>query len=85
MAVCATCGGTEDVRLYERRDAPGEQRAWWCVDCCYFAVRLSGIALDPVPRWIERAALNELPPKPVDDPLDRPVAFGRRATDRVFG
>ncbi len=84
MPSCANCGALENVRLYQRRDAADEPRSWWCVDCWYFAVRLQGIAMDPVPRWVERAALHELPPRPVEDRPDRRVSFGRRATDRVL-
>ncbi len=83
MPSCATCGGAEDVRLYEPREARAEpQRWWWCVDCAYFAVRLGGIAADPVASWVERAALHRLPARFVEDPRDRRSSPGRRATDR---
>jgi hypothetical protein len=83
MPSCATCGGTEDVRLYEARAAGTERpRWWWCVDCAYFAVRLNGIAADPAASWIERAALHRLPARLVGDPRDRRLSPGRRATDR---
>jgi hypothetical protein len=86
MPACTTCGGTEDVHLYERHDARYEPRSWWwCVDCSYFAVRLNGIASNPVAPWVERAALHGLPPKPADDPRDRRASAGRRATDRGQG
>ena len=85
MPACSTCGGTEDVHLYERRDVRDAPRSWSCLDCVYFAARLQGVRVEAVPRWVERAALHGLPLKPVDDPLDRRVSFGRRATDRVLG
>ena len=85
MPVCATCGALDDVRLYERRDVPDGRRSWLCPDCWYFAVRLQGVAPDPVPRWVERATLHELPPRPVEDRSERRVSPGRRATDRALG
>ena len=82
MRACTTCGGTEDVQLYERHDPRYEPRTWWwCVDCAYFAVRLNGIAADPV----DRPALHGVPPTPTDHPRDRRVLAGRRATDRRYG
>jgi hypothetical protein len=86
MPSCTTCGGTEDVHLYERHDDRYEPRTWWwCVDCSYFAIRLNGIAANPVAGWVERAALDGLPPKPLDVPRDRRSSAGRRATDRRYG
>jgi len=85
MPACASCGAPDHVRLYQRRDAPDETPSWWCADCRYLAGRLNGAALDPVPRWVERATLHELPPRPVEDRLERRVSLGRRATDRVLG
>jgi hypothetical protein len=85
MSACTTCGSTDVVRLYQRRDAPDAPRSWLCVDCVYFAARLQGIALDPVPAWVERAALRELPLRPVEHRLDRRVCVGRRASDRAVG
>jgi hypothetical protein len=86
MPACTTCGGTDDVHLYERHDPRYEPRTWWwCRDCSYFAVRLNGIAADPVAGRAEWAALHALPPKPVEDPRDRRVSAGRRATDRRHG
>ncbi len=83
MPTCTTCGGTEDVHMYERHDPRYEPRTWWwCVDCSYFAIRLNGIAADPVARWVERAAIDGLPPRPLDAPRERRVSAGRRATDR---
>jgi hypothetical protein len=84
MPSCATCGETEDLRLYERRDAPGEERWWWCGGCSAFAARLQGMTADPVPRWVERASLHGLPARTVEERPDRRTGFGRRATDRVF-
>ena len=85
MPSCATCGGTEDVRLYERRDARDAPRWWWCVDCWSIAVRSSGIAADHAPSWVERAALHRLPARPVEDPRDPRVYAGRRVTDGRIG
>ena len=85
MPSCATCGGTDHVRLYVLRDARGESGRWWCLDCAYFARRLSGIRADVAPAWVERAALRELPTRPLfEGTADRRVNVGgRRATDRV--
>jgi hypothetical protein len=77
---CATCGGSAELRLYELRDQ-GDIRRWWCVDCAYFNRRL-GIAADLAPAWVERAALRQLPSKPVDVARNRLVFAGRRVTDR---
>ena len=84
MPSCATCGGTDDVRLYERRDAPDAPRWWWCSTCAYYTARIQGITADPVPRWVERAALHGLPPRPVEERRDRRVGVGRRATDQAM-
>ena len=86
MPACTTCGGTEDVHLYERHDARYEPRTWWwCLHCSWFAIRLNGIAADPVTRLVERTASHGLPPKLMGDPRDRRVSAGRRATDRGLG
>ena len=86
MPSCATCGGTEDLCLYERHDPRYEPRRWWwCVDCSYFAVRLNGIAAEPVAASVERAGLERLPSRPMEDRRDRRVSAGRRATDRGYG
>src|SRR5258706_6731917 len=78
---CATCGGSAELRLYELRVDQGDVRRWWCVDCSYFNRRL-GVGADLAPAWVERAALRQLPVKPVDEALDRRVLAGRRVTDR---
>jgi hypothetical protein len=85
MPSCATCGGTEDVRLYERHDDRDAPRWWWCVDCSSLAARHDGIAVDHAPGWVERAALHRLPARSVEDPLYRHAYAGRRATDRRLG
>ena len=73
MPSCATCGGTEDLCLYERHDPRYKPRRWWwCIDCSYFAIRLNGIAADPV-------ALSTWP---IDERRDRRLSAGRRRTDR---
>lgn len=86
MPACSTCGGTDDVRLYRRHDVDYEARTlWWCVKCSYVAGRLNRVAAEPVARWVERAVLHGLTPKPVDVRWDRRVSVGRRATDRGYG
>jgi hypothetical protein len=77
---CATCGGTSELRLYELQVDHGDVRRWWCVDCSYFNRRL-GVGADLAPAWVERAALRQLPLKPVDMARDRRVLAGRRVTD----
>ena len=82
MQTCASCGTTQELRLYELRDDLVEPRRWWCVGCFSWARGL-GVEADLVPVWIERAALHRLPAKPTDAIVDRRVAFaGRRASDR---
>jgi hypothetical protein len=78
VPTCATCGGSDEPRLYE---VPGEGRQWWCVDCAFFHRRL-GVEATLAPAWVERAALGQLPWKPVDATRDRLVFSGRRLTDR---
>jgi hypothetical protein len=77
---CATCGGCVELRLYELNGDQGDIRRWWCVDCAYFNRRL-GIRADLAPAWVERAALRQLPSKPVDVVRDRIAFAGRRVTD----
>lgn len=81
MPTCATCGGSAELRLYELQGDQGDVRCWWCVDCSYFNRRL-GVQADLAPAWVERAALRQLPSKPVDVVRDRRIfAAGRRVTD----
>jgi hypothetical protein len=80
VLACATCGGSAELRLYELHGDQGDVRRWWCVDCSYFNHRL-GVEADLVPVWVERAALRQLPSKPVDIVRDRLVSAGRRVTD----
>ena len=83
MPICATCGTTQDLRLYEVRGVGDEPRRWWCGGCRFLGRRL-GVQADPVPVWIERAAMRSLPPKPIQvSPERRLAASGRRATDRA--
>jgi hypothetical protein len=84
MPTCATCGGTEDLCLYERHDPRYQPRRWWwCVDCSYFAVRLNGIAAEPVAPWDERAEPDRAASGAMGVLHDRRRSAGRRATDRV--
>jgi len=80
LPTCATCGGSEELRLYELRVDQGDVRRWWCVDCSYFNRHL-GVGADLAPAWVERAALRQLPSKPVDGARDRRVFAGRRVSD----
>jgi hypothetical protein len=80
MANCATCGTTQELRLYLLRG--DDRRRWWCLGCFSLARRL-GVDADLAPVWIERAALYRLPLKSIDARFDRRVASaGRRASDR---
>jgi hypothetical protein len=81
MASCATCGATEGLRLYQLRGDFDEPRRWWCADCSILA-RAQGIEADPAPVWVERAAMWQLPLKPIDVRRDGLIIAGRRATDR---
>lgn len=81
MPSCATCGGSDELRLYELRGDDVDVRRWWCVDCSSFNRRL-GVVADLAPAWVERAALRRLPMKPVDVIRDRLVLAERRVTDR---
>jgi hypothetical protein len=64
MQCCTTCGTTEDLRLYEVHDEDHVERRWWCLECLFSARRL-GVMADLAPAWIERAALHQLPMKPL--------------------
>ena len=86
MPSCASCGGTEDLCLYERHDPRYEPRRWWwCIDCSYFAVRLNGIPADPVPPSVAGARRPRLSTWPMDERRDRRLSAGRRLTDRGYG
>jgi hypothetical protein len=65
MQSCAICAQTDDLRLYE---VPGDHhvdRRWLCLECMFLLRRL-GLNAEPVPAWIERAALHQLPLKPLE-------------------
>lgn len=64
MQSCASCGKTGDLRLYEVHDGDHVERRWWCLDCLFTARRL-GVTAELTPAWIERAALHQLPMKPL--------------------
>jgi hypothetical protein len=86
MPSCASCGGTEELCLYERHDPRYKPRRWWwCIDCSYFAIRLNGIAADPVAPSGERARRPQLSTRPMDERRDRRLSAGRRRTDRGYG
>jgi hypothetical protein len=80
VVACATCGGTEGLRLYELRRDIDEPRRWWCDDCSVIA-RSQGLEAILAPVWVERAALWQLPLKPIDVRRDGLAVAGRRATD----
>jgi hypothetical protein len=65
MQCCAICGGTEDLRLFEIGDGANIKRRWWCPEC-WFLARRRGEPARLCPVWIERAALRQLPMKPVE-------------------
>jgi hypothetical protein len=64
MQRCATCGGTQDIRLYYLDTSAGLVRRWWCPACWFSAQRL-GAKAELAPVWAERAALHMLPMKPL--------------------
>ncbi len=65
MLRCATCGKTGELRLYYLECGDRVERRWWCPEC-WFAARRLGLKADAAPVWIERAALNRLPMKPLE-------------------
>jgi len=65
MQRCATCGTTADLRLYFLQRGTRVERHWLCPDCL-FAARRVGVNASAAPVWIERAALNRLPMKPLE-------------------
>jgi hypothetical protein len=79
MQCCASCGTTQDLRLYEVRNGNDVDRRWWCPECCFSAHR-RGLILAPSPVWIERAALRQLPMKPLETGFTF-MRTGRRASD----
>ena len=82
MQCCASCGATEDLRLYEIGEGDRPNRRWWCPGCSCLALR-AGVNARRCPVWIERAALHQLPMRPIDIPdSDVPVyRAGRRLGD----
>ena len=62
MQCCASCGETQDLRLYEVHGGGHVERRWWCFECLISARRI-GVIADLAPAWIERAALHQLPMK----------------------
>ena len=82
MQCCASCGQADDVRLWEVEDGDRFDRVWWCSACSAWA-RSLGIPADLSPVWIERAALHQLPTKPLE--TSRPeftmIRTGRRWSD----
>ena len=65
MQRCATCGTTADLRLYFLQRGARVERRWWCPEC-WFSARRLGENAATAPVWIERAALNRLPMKPLE-------------------
>jgi hypothetical protein len=65
MQRCATCGKTDDLRLYFLQSGAHVERRWWCSEC-WFSARRLGVNAEVAPVWIERAALNRLPMKPLE-------------------
>jgi hypothetical protein len=64
MQCCASCGEAKELRLYEVQAGDHVERRLWCHDCVFWARRL-GVNAELAPAWIERAALHELPMKPL--------------------
>ncbi len=79
MQCCASCGTTQDLRLYEIQDGADDNRCWWCPECAFSARRL-GVTAGLSPVWIERAALHQLPMKPLDTEFSM-MRNGRRSGD----
>ena len=81
MPSCVHCGQSDDVGLFDVRRSDGHiERQWWSLQCAWIHRRL-GHDIAPSPRWIERAALQRLPPRDLLTP--RPIAIERRSgTDR---
>lgn len=62
MQCCATCGETQELRLYLIEIADQVEQRWWCLGCRDTA-RLGGVTAELAPVWIERAARQGLPLK----------------------
>jgi hypothetical protein len=76
MQCCASCGETQDLRLYEVQGGDHVERRWWCFECLISARRV-GVIADLAPAWIERAALHQLPMKS--------LASAQTATEPIAG
>jgi len=87
MQRCATCGTTEDLRLYFVQRGTRVERGWWCPEC-WFSARRLGVKVEVAPVWIERAALNRLPMKPLESAYrehDGPTLDRRRPGRSLAG
>ena len=76
MQCCASCGKTQDLRLYEVQGGDHVGRRWWCFECLISARRL-GAKAELAPAWIERAALHQLPMKS--------LASAQTVTEQIAG
>jgi recombinational DNA repair protein (RecF pathway) len=76
MQCCASCGETQDLRLYEVLGGDHVERRWWCFECLISARRL-GVSAELAPAWIERAALHQLPMKS--------LASAQTVTEQIAG
>ena len=76
MQCCASCGETQDLRLYEVQGGDHVERRWWCFECLISARRV-GVIADLAPAWIERAALHQLPMKS--------LASAQAVTEQIAG
>jgi hypothetical protein len=65
MQCCESCGQAQELRLYEIQAGNQIERRWWCLECLFW-VRGLGLSAEPAPTWVERAALHELPMKPLE-------------------
>ena len=65
MQCCESCGEANELRLYEVQLGDHVERRWWCLECLFWT-RSLGVDADLVPAWIERAALHQLPMKPLE-------------------
>ena len=82
MLCCATCGEAQGLRLSVVEDGDEIHRDWWCPACLELA-RGRGLTVTVCPRWIERAALRQLPMKPLETPETgfTRIRTGRRLSD----
>jgi hypothetical protein len=76
MQCWASCGKTQDLRLYEVQGGDHVERRWWCFECLIAARRL-GVNAELAPAWIERAALHQLPMKS--------LASAQTVTEQIAG